>query len=83
MDHASVYAQLDFENQRRPNGRKLIVGKFARTIDETSVDPTFGPSLAGVGRRFGDRPLHVDDWHARHGHPDVGVGPVASPAGPR
>lgn len=82
IDHASVYVQLDFESQRRPNGKKLIVGGFARTIDETFVDPTLGPRLAAVGRLFRGNRLYVNDW-PRNGGPNVGVGPVASPAGSR
>ncbi len=82
MDHASVYAQFDFKSQR-DFGRKLIVGGWARTIDETYVDPEFGPLLADVGRGLTDDRLLVGDWHARLGVPFVGVLPVASPAGPR
>lgn len=64
MDHASVLAQLDFEHQKRFNGKKLVVGGFGRTIDETSVDPEFGPHLAGVGRDFRGHRLYVPAWGA-------------------
>ncbi|TSC88092.1 MAG: hypothetical protein G01um10147_323 [Microgenomates group bacterium Gr01-1014_7] len=81
MDHASVLVQLDFESQRR--GRKLIFGGWGRSIDETSVDPEFGPHLADVGRYFTDLQLHVPVLKARDGHPSVGIVPVASAAGNR
>ncbi len=84
LDHASVYAQFDFEHQKRFRGKKLFpAGKFARTIDETLVDPTFGPGLADVGRRFGGSRLDVDDWGARRGYPRVRGVSVATPAGNR
>lgn len=83
IDHTSIYAQLDFAYQRRFNGRKLIVGGFARTIDETSVDLEFGPGLAVVGRRFNGNLLGVRGWDARLGRPGVRVVSVATPAGNR
>lgn len=83
MDHASIFAQLDFEHQRRFNGRKLIVGGFARTIDETGVDLEVGPDLAVVGRSFNDSGLDVVGWGARYGDPRVWLVSVATPAGNR
>lgn len=83
MDHASILVQLDFGHQRRFHGKTLIVWGFGRTIDETYVDPKFGPGLADVGRSFRDYPLKVGDWDARRGFPGVGLVSVATPAGNR
>lgn len=76
LDHASTHAQIDFGFQDQNGGKPLYEGMYART-----EDPTYGSSVAGVGRLPGHPKLHVVEWGARDGSRGVWAVPVARPAG--
>lgn len=73
MLHTPFWTQLDIKHQKEVH-KKLIVGLFARTPDQT-----FDSCVAYVGRIGPDYRLNVGGWHRDVGNDDVWAVPAVVP----